>query len=90
MVFEDFGADVKNILRSSLNEWATSYRLDYSIRDILNSIPQSQHSRLEFSINKKMPEEIFVYCIECVCNNISLIGEFYYRFAQIIWMHEGN
>ncbi|MBC9931051.1 NACHT domain-containing protein [Chitinophaga qingshengii] len=83
LVFEEFKGDIRKILKSSLAEWATTYKLDYSIRDILNSMPLSERDKLEGILERRTAEEIFFYCIECVEGNLSHIGEFYYRFAQI-------
>jgi hypothetical protein len=83
LVFEDFGENVKNILKISLIEWFALYKMEYSIRDILGSMPIEKTVQLNEMAKEKSLDEIFSYCINSVNESLPLIGEFYYRIIQV-------
>lgn len=84
LVFDDFGVNVKGILKLLLIEWFTSNKIEYRTRDILNSMPVKGAIQLNEMANEKSLEEVFAYCVDHVSNSLPLIGEFYYRIIQVV------
>ncbi len=82
MVFESLDIDINIIINKLLHRWFSDRKMEISIRDIINSMPEGETDQLVKMAEGKSLEEVFQYCITKASNNTSLSGEFYYRLVQ--------